>query len=306
MENLKPKIVILIVLLFIGFTNNNQAQVDDDAPIKIDTLLLNIPIVVNDKKGSSIAGLQKEDFIVTQNGERLSVEFFANEDAPISVAIVVDTSGTTGGARCCGIKDAAKSFLKVLRPEDQAMVVSFDGKFRIFNDFTSDKKTLEKAIDSLDMIQVHGTTMYDAIYKVVNIKFAEVKGRKAIILLTDGMESSSRITEQQLLFSLSESDTVIYPILFPHLGVPDESIRKPYLDYLEAMSATTAGKVYNGNSNLKKVFQSIADGMRKQYLIGFYPENGTTNNINIKVNREDVVLRTKARIQSKTNNQENK
>ncbi len=159
------------------------------------------------------------------------------------------------------------------------------------------------------MIQLEGTTMYDAIDEVINNKFATVKGRKAIILLTDGVESSSRITQQEFMRTLSESDTVIYPILFLFRPVQKNSPTIMFLDYAQAMASTTAGKLYYGGSDLQIAFQSIAEEMKKQYLIGFYPQNaemGKPPDIKININRENVVLRTKRTIRLKTPGSENK
>jgi Ca-activated chloride channel family protein len=267
--------------------------------------LVNIPVIASDRNGRYIAGLKKEDFIITQNGERMPIEFFANEDAPLNIAIIVDTSGSTAHVRK-NIKDAARTFLKVLRPKDRVMIVSFDGKVKILNELTADEKTLEKSINNLALIQMEGTTMYEAIDEVVSNKFASVKGRKAIILLTDeGVEGGGRISKQNLRYTLSESDTVIYPILFITRRYNKDSPVNMYLDYLKEIAAVTAGKIHSGGDDLQKVFQTISDEMKAQYLIGFYPENENSNNIDIKVNRENVVIRTKKTIRLKTKKQAN-
>jgi Ca-activated chloride channel family protein len=306
MKNLKIKIAVSLVLSLSAFTTNRAQIIDDETPIKINTLLLNVPIIASDRNGRNITGLRKEDFIVTQNGERLPIEFFANDDAPINIAIVVDTSGSTARLRG-NIKAAVRTFLKVLRPEDKAMIVSFDGKFKILSELTADQKILSKAIDRLALVQLKGSSMYDAINEVINNKFASVKGRKAIILLTDeGVESSDRISKQEFTRMLSESDTVIYPIPFLVKEVPKDSPISMYFDHLKEMAAVTAGKIHYGGSDLQQAFQSIADEMKAQYLIGFYPENGNSNNIVVKVDRENVVIRTKKTVRLKTPNQANK
>ncbi len=273
----------------------------DEAPIKVSTVLLNIPVIASDREGRNISGLTKEDFVITQNGEKKQIECFSDENAPINVAIIVDTSGSTTPIMG-NIKKAARTFLKVLRPEDNVLIVSFDGKFKFLSELTSDQKTLEKAIDKLEMIQLEGTTMYDSIDEVINNKFASVKGRKAIILLTDGFEGSSRISQKEFTRMLTESDTVIYPVLFIFSRLPKNSFTDNMLDYMKLIASITAGKLHYGGSDLQKAFQSIADEMKKQYLIGIYPqtvETGKPPEIKIDVLRENVVMRTKRTIRLK-------
>jgi VWFA-related protein len=315
---MKPYLTVILTFIFSFSTfgqtlpktspsPSTQTKENDDEPIKVNTLLLNVPVIASDREGRNISGLTKKDFIITQNGEKQPIEFFSDEYAPMNVAIVVDTSGSTKPVMG-NIKKAARTFLKVLRLEDTAMVVSFDGRVKILSELTSDQKDLEKAIDRLGMIQLDGTTMYDAIDEVINNKFAAVKGRKVIILLTDGFESSDRISNKEIMRTLSESDTVIYPILFLSREVPKNSPSKIFLDYAQTMASTTAGKLYYGGADLQTAFQSIAEEMKKQYLIGFYPQNvnlGKPPDIKINIDRENVILRTKRTIRLKSSNREN-
>ena len=276
--------------------------------IKVNTLLLNIPVIASDKQGRNISGLTKKDFIITQNGEKQSVEFFSDEYAPMHVAIIVDTSVSVTPI-IGNIKKAARTFLKVLRLEDTAMIVSFDGRVKIWSELTSNQKDLVESIDRLEMIQPRGSYMYDAIDEVITNKFAAIKGRKAIILLTDGFATSNRITNQEIMRTLSESDTVIYPILFSFKSLPKNSRLNIFLDYAQAMASTSAGKLYDGGLDLETAFQSIAEEMKKQYLIGFYPmnsEGGKSVPIKIEVDRVNVVLRTKKTIRLKTPGSEDK
>lgn len=284
-----------------------QTKESDDTPIKVNTLLLNIPVIVSDRQGRNISGLKKDDFIITQNGEKQPIEFFSDEYAPMNVAIIVDTSGSTR-LIMGDIKKAARSFLKVLRPEDKAMVVGFDERIKIWSELTSDQKILEKAINRLQIERV-GSYMYDVVDEVINKKFATVKGRKVIILLTDGLVTGLRITDQQLINTLSESDTVIYPIMFWSKSIKKNSPTNWFLDYVQVMASTSAGKLYYYDDDLEAAFQSIAEEMKKQYLIGFYPQNTETGkplDFKIKVNRENVVLRIKRTIRLKTPEPANK
>jgi VWFA-related protein len=311
------KIYLIVVFTFlISFSTFGQTPLTapspepgktkerDDEIIRVNTVLLNLPIIASDRDGRNIIGLTKEDFIVTQNGEKQPIEFFSDVEAPINVAIMVDTSGST--APILGnIKKAARTFLRTLRPEDKAMIVSFDGQIKVLSELTSDQKNLKKAIDRLALVQMEGTTMYDAIDEIINHKFGAVKGRKAIILLTDGTEFGDRIKKPELMRMLTESETVIYPILFLFKLPGKDSPLESMLKHMPEMAEATGGKLYYGGSDLQKAFQSIADELKKQYLIGFYPQNseagGEPLDIKINIGRENVVLRTKRKIRLKAN-----
>lgn len=317
MKNLKTKIVILSVLLSSVLTANTKAQNTDDAPIKVNTVLLNIPVIAGDKNGRNIAGLKKEDFTIIQDGEKQNIEFFADAEAPMNVAIIIDTSGSTTNV-LGDIKDAAHDFVKILGSEDRGMIVSFDHKVRVLEKLTSDQSKLRKAISYAVIDEQGETRMYDAIYQVLTKDFASVKGRKAIILLSDGFEAG-KISREKLLHTLIESDTLIYPVffqtsrLFP-IGVKTVTMQqlldRPPIDFLNTMALSTGGRVYAANGdNFANAFQSIADDLKKQYLVGFYPKNtedGKATKITIDVNRKDVVIRTKRTIRLKTPDSENK
>jgi Ca-activated chloride channel family protein len=325
------RFIALLLLAFVVLINSVKAQdPNTDAPIKVSTYLVNIPVVASDRDGRYVAGLTKENFTILQDGEKQPIEFFAGGEAPVSVAIMIDTSGST--LRIIEeIKSAARHFIKVLRPEDQAMIVSFDGRYKFLSELTAKHKQLDGAVGDARLIQVKGFSMYDAIYDVVKNKFAVIQGRKAIILLTDGGEFGDRITEKQLISTLSEADTVVYPILFGSMPLSSKidfprtvtlsngqiATREQMLKYREdwlqkrqqfmnSLGEMTGGRLYPSESkDFKKTFQIIADELKKQYLIGFYPQNvddGKTHQIAVEVRPKEIVIRTKRRIQLKVSN----
>lgn len=279
-----------------------QAQdEEDDTPIKVDTLLLTTPLVVKDRKGRFIAGLKKENFSIVQNHEKQDIEFFYGEESPMNVAILLDTSGSTKEV-LDKLQKAAKDFVKVLRPEDKGMIVTFDDRSQFLTKLTSDKKQLSKAIEQARINENAGSDMNDAVLKIVKNFFAPIKGRKAIIVLSDGMVIRRSVSTQQTLDALLESDTVFYPIVFKTKFYADAMSRprKPLpVEMLELLADGTAGRFYAKEpSNLKEAFQSIAEELKKQYLIGFYPQVGetrkTSRNIKITVNdRKDLFVETK-------------
>lgn len=301
------KRLLLVFLLAMLLTTVAKAQdeTDDDAPIKVDTLLLTTPLVVKDKKGHFIAGLKKENFSIMQNHEKQDIEFFYGEESPMNVAVLVDTSGSTREV-LDKLQKAAKDFVKVLRPEDRGMIVTFDDRTQFLTKLTSDKKQLSKAIDTARVNENSGSDMNDAVVKIVKNYFAPIKGRKAIIVLSDGMVIRRQISTQAALDALLDADTVFYPIVFKTKFYADamSKPRKPLpLEMLELLADGTAGRFYAKEpSNLKEAFQSIAEELKKQYLIGFYPQvaetKKTSRNIKITViDRKDLYVETRKKWQ---------
>ena len=317
------KILVFVFLCLAASLNSIEAQDSkDDETIKVDTLLVNIPAIVSDKDGRYVAGLKKENFFVIEDGVKRNVDFFADEEAPMNVAILIDTSFSTRDV-LSEIASAAHDFVKTLRPEDKGMVVSFDYQMTLLADFTSDQKKLNKAINRVRIANQGGSNMQDAMYKIVTDGFASVKGRKAIIVLTDGAVGGKIISNKKLLNTLAEADVLVYPILFKagaifpqNFPIPKsiklpsgeiisadeirkrmENARNNQVSFMNSLGTVTGGRLYEADStNFKKTFQNIADELKKQYVVGFYPSNARnekSHRIVVEVVPKELVIRTK-------------
>ena len=202
--------------MVLGFASLTRAQnKTPDETIRIETKLVSVPTIVSDRDGRYIPNLTAADFTILQDGAPQNIEFFAATEEPISVAILIDTSQST--RQVLGdIKDSAKSFLKLLGPQDKAMIVSFDYDTHMLSPLTGDQEQLKNAIKKAEIPPrgMFGTTLRDAVFQTVNNTFKGLTARKAIILLTDGKDAGSLITSRALLVKLEESDTLIYTIMF--------------------------------------------------------------------------------------------
>lgn len=297
------KITSLILLCFIIFSSARAQEMEDNTPIKVDTLLFTIPLTVSDNKGRNVPGLKEENFTIYQDGDEQEIELFLNDEAPMNVAILLDTSYSTKKV-LDNIQDAARDFVKILRPEDKALIVSFDHRTQFLSGLTSDRKLLSRAIEQASISEVNGSDMYDAIMRVLQNYFAPLNGRKAIIVLTDGMVTGSGTSAQQILDSLQKYDTVFYPIIFKtdFYSSKRSGTKKPYLiKYLEIFAEETAGTFYEKEATkLKEAFQSIAEELKKQYLLGFYPQNSESGKpsgyIRVDVDRKGLTVKAKKRL----------
>ena len=299
---------LLLSMLFLVFlTNAVKAQnADDDTPIKIDTLLLTVPLVVKDQNGRNVTGLKKENFSIIQNGDKQNIEYFFNEESPMNVAILIDTSASTKEV-LDKIQKAARDFVKVLRPEDRAIIVSYDYRTQFLSELTSDKKKLVKAIARTSIADQSGSDMNRAVVQLINNYFDSFKGRKAVIVLSDGMAIRRDISTQQTLETLQKADTLFYPIVFKTKFYAEARQRAANNDkkplptaMLEFLATETTGRFYEKDaSNLKEAFENIAEELKNQYLLGFYPQNTNASylqkNIRITLDRKDLRIETKKR-----------
>jgi VWFA-related protein len=192
--------------------SNEPVDVDEDEVISVNTTLVTLPVSVTDRYGKYIPDLRKEDFRVYEDGVEQQVAYFATVEKPFTVALVIDTSASTR-YRIEEIQDAAISFVDQLRPEDRVMVVSFDEDVRVLAEPTSDRRTLREAIRRT---RTGGNTrLYDAVDFVINSRLNRIEGRKAVVLFTDGVDTSSRqATYQSTVRDAEEIDALIYPVQY--------------------------------------------------------------------------------------------
>ncbi len=187
-------------------------EVDAGDVIRVNTTLVTIPVSVMDRDGRYVPNLQKEEFRIWEDGVEQEVAFFQSVDKPFSVVLMIDTSPSTQ-FRLEEIHDAAITFVNQLRPDDKVMVVSFNDDIKILSEFTTDRSKLHKAISRAKTDD--GTRLYDAVDMVINQKLNRVAGRKAIVLFTDGVDTTSRRADYQTnVMDAQELDALIYPVQY--------------------------------------------------------------------------------------------
>jgi VWFA-related protein len=187
-------------------------EVGEDEVVRVSTALVTIPVSVLDRDGRFIPALRKEDFRIFEDGTEQQVAYFAATEEPFTVALVIDTSGSTH-FKLEDIQDAAIAFLDQLRPDDRVIVVSFDDSVRILSEATNDRRRLRDAIRRTQT--GGGTRLYDAVDLVIQQQLARAHGRKAIVLFTDGVDTTSRQASfESTLAEAEELDALVYPIQF--------------------------------------------------------------------------------------------
>lgn len=195
----------------------------DDETIKVDTNLVSMPVVVTNREGVYVPDMRKEEFAVSEDGVEQQVVFFATTTQPFHVVLMLDTSGSTE-EKLAPIQQAAAAFVEQLQSADKVKVISFDDEVRELNEFTGDHAEARRAI--MTTKPGKGTKLYDAVQLAFD-RLKRVKGRKAVVIFTDGVDyRSSNYMHFQNLRALEESDVIVYPIRFDTRAETERLARK--------------------------------------------------------------------------------
>jgi Ca-activated chloride channel family protein len=263
----------------------------------VDVVSLNVTVTEN---GRYVSNLEQEEFEVYEDGVKQSISFFTRVQQPIALAVLLDTSASMD-QRLDTAQEAAIGFVRRMRPQDLMMVIDFDSTSRTLQDFTNDMGALEKAIRSTS---VNGSTaLYNAIYialkglKKVKAPSAEEIRRQAIVVLSDGDDTSSLVEYEEVLDLAKRSETAIYAIGLKQ-GGSDKVEFKEAEFVLKQLSNETGGRAFFPSSvaELSGIYQQISDELANQYSIGYSSRNPARNG----AWRRIVVRTTKPGLQTRT------
>lgn len=288
--------VTLASLLF--FCAHAHSQEVSDEILRIDTSLVVVPVRVLDANGRFIPNLKKENFRVFEDSVQQEIAHFETDNAPFTVALILDTSDSTT-FKLKQIQEAAIAFLNQLRPADHAIVFTFDSNLtKLYEGQTRD---LEEFKASIRLTQTgRGTALYDAVDAIVGKYLSkQYQGKKAIIMFTDGIDTSSRTsTYLKSLRLAQESNALIYSIQYDTVsdnrqrlvdpaaagsvvnivtpsGEPLSVAYKRGTEYLQLLSGNSGGRFYFADTvhNLSRIFLQIAAELSQQYSLTYYPRH---------------------------------
>lgn len=198
--------------------------ISDDEVLRVDTNLVTVPVSVSDRDGRYILNLKKEDFQILENGKPQQIAYFAASEVPFTVALVLDVS-FSAHFKIDEIETAAYRFVMNLRPADKVMVVTFDDEYHVLSEPTNDRETLRRAINAAKIGQ--GTALYDSMSFIFE-RFAQIPGRKAVVLFTDGVDTTSRKSNDlKNLREAQELDTLVYTIHYDTYDDVQNASRMP-------------------------------------------------------------------------------
>jgi len=244
-------------------------------------------ISATDKKGEFIADLQQNEFKIFENDKEQRIIDFYAETRAITMAILIDTSGSMRD-KIREVHDAAGAFVDTIRDIDNALIIDFDDNVFLIQDLTNDHEALKEAITSTEPLGA--TSLYDALHAAYR-KIGQIDGRKAVILLSDGEDTSSQFGFKRVLNEAKTNNTIVYTI-----GVGGGSIDK---NVMEEFAQNTGGKAFfvSKAADLADVYQRIADELGKQYYLTYSTDNETWDGhwIKIRVESERPGVKVRAR-----------
>lgn len=317
---------------------DDKEEVSEGDVVRIDTNLVTVPVSVLDRDGRFISDLQREEFKVFENGVEQKLAYFESTEKPFTVALLLDTSGSTF-FHLWEIKEAAIAFAKQLRPQDRVLIVTFDRLVMLLTEATNDQNVITQAVQQ-NAITGFSTRLYDAIDLVIKARLNKIDGRKAIVLFTDGVDTASyQATYKSTLRKVDELDVLIYPIQYdttdfvaaqtrtnativtttisgrniptrsssqtiygtPKASGPGTSVFDYKLadQFLHQLATKTGGRLYEANerTQLSEAFSKIAEELRHQYSLGYYPQttlqSGERREIRVRVDRSDLAVRAR-------------
>jgi Ca-activated chloride channel family protein len=265
----------------------------------IDLVLLTVSVV--GPGGRQAADLAVDDFEILEDGLPQEITHFSPADVPLSVALLVDTSASMDDQMPLAQK-AAKDFIAKLRPGDVAQVVDFDSRVEVLQPLTGDRALLAAAIDR--MRAGGSTALYNAVYIAVRDlekarpQTADEIRRQVIVVLSDGEDTSSLVTFDDLLEVVKRSQTVIYPV---GLGLEDASNgRRSDSEFaLRQLARETGGRLFMAKqgTELADVYSQIANELTTQYVLGYLSlgqSNGAWRRLSVRVRRPNLQARTRS------------
>jgi VWFA-related protein len=316
------------------------------APIKVEVNAVNLLATVRDKHGNIIRDLTKDDFVLDQDGKPQTITYFAKEsDLPLTLGLLVDTSMSQRRVIDQELS-ASRSFLdRILREDrDKAFVIQFDREVELVQDLTSSRQTLQTAIDHINTPKFSqagsggsspggrgrhsgGTLLYDAVYLASDEVMKKQQGRKALIVLTDGVDHGSKETLQEAIETAQRVDTLVYCILFadkegygnragfggPHMGGmggrgggrgggyprPTEESHPDGKKVLEQLSKATGGRFFEVSKKepIDKIYAAIDEELRNQYSIGYTPSKVDAgfgyHKLGLTIKKKDLLVQTR-------------
>ena len=325
-------------------TQSGPEEVGEGDVLKVETSLVTVPVSVLDRQGRFISNLKQDDFRILENGVEQSIAYFEPAEKPFTVALLLDTSASTH-FHLDDIREAAIAFAKQLRPQDRVLIVSFNDEVLLLTEATNDLNLVETVIDQ-NANTGSSTRLYDAVDLTIRERMNKIKGRKAIVLFTDGVDTSSeQATYHSTLSEVDELDALIYPIQYDtsdylnamqgngtvtvtttsrglfgmstqqqtysvpmnngNNGIAVPGTSKADYDradrYLHALADKTGGRLYQANDTkqLADAFSRIAEELRRQYSLGYYPKTDSAagadgrREIRVKVKQSNLAVKAR-------------
>jgi len=293
--------VASVAFILCGWTFSAWPQSPDrPIDIRVDTTLVVIPVTVTDTMNRFVLGLNQQDFRILEDGKEQKVKQFSGEDAPLSVGLLVDTSGSMGWK--IGIsREAVAQFLKTMNAQDEAFLIEFSDRASLAVPFTRSAKEIQSTLASVEPQGL--TALLDAVHLGIHEMKSAKNPRKALVIVSDGGDNNSRYNASEIKDLVREADVQIYAMgvfePFDYLGLSAAELSGPHL--LSEISQQTGGRAFAASKadDLPYVATRIGIELRNQYVLAYYPVNqqrdGKYRKVDVKLDQPKGLPPLKAR-----------
>lgn len=287
------KFFIGLLTLFLGLTANISAQSDDE-PIKVDSTTVVLNAAITNASGKAVSGLGQKFFHIFEDGVEQKIDSFTAEETPFAAVILLDTSGSMED-RVTLARSAAIEFLQKLRSSDNASIYNFDSKVVMVQDFSNGHDIRDQAFD----LKADGmTALNDAIYKAASVLSHRSEKRRAIIVLSDGADTMSKVSGSKALKAALSVNATIYAV---DMSAPDLNPKEKMQNknYLTEIAEKTGGKYVAtaGGIALRDAFTRVVEELGTQYTLSYQPTNakrdGKWRAIELRVSKPNLTIRTR-------------
>lgn len=284
---------------------------DDTIRLRAEEVLLNITVI--DPYNRQATDLTQSEFIIAEDNQRQDISSFIISRVPVNVVLMLDASGSVVG-EITSLRQAAMRFIEQLGPEDSVSIIEFHSKVELIQDWTSNQDDIRHAISwrfkpgmertSSGNTTYSTTALYDALYLTAEDQLAKVEGRKAAIILTDGDDTSSKVTYEQSLGSVIRSGAVVYVVskarAFMNFAPKSFQARLQHAEFrMTDLATRTGGKIFSPlkDDEMKDAYSQVARELKNQYIITYIPKNeardGRLRRISVYLTRAGYSARTR-------------
>lgn len=262
-------------------------QDDDGRPITIKTDLVTLTLTVTDVYGRYVSGLSKNAFTILDNNQEQEITYFSDADAPVSVGILFDVSDSMSGEKIGKARKALERFIGTSHPSDEYFLIAFNNRAQLLLDRTRDGESVLQKLTLVD--PRNNTALYDAVYLGAEKVTRGSHQKKAMLIISDGQDNSSRYNFGEVRRLLKESDVVTYAVGIMGGGDAGSALGTQGQAFLDELTSVTGGKSFYPQTDVEmdEIFERIALELRHQYSIGYTPKdfdpNGKWHKVKVKV-----------------------
>lgn len=260
---------------------------DESEAVKVKTDLVTFTLTVTDLYGRYVSGLTKDAFSIVDNNQPQDITFFSDSDAPVSIGIVFDVSGSMGGEKIQKARRALERFINSSHPKDEYFLIAFNSRAQLLMDRSRDG---EAVLQKLTLVQPReNTALYDAAYLGIERVTRGSHQKKALLIISDGQDNSSRYNFGEVRRLMKESDVVTYAVGINDRNDVGTALGMQGQAFLDELTSVTGGKAFYPNSDVEmdEIFERIALELRYQYSIGYTPSDfqpdGKWRKVKVKV-----------------------